>query len=324
MLAAVGSPYHEEGRVQTFILDTYRAPLRNLELWHVELVEGDFSPHEFQSKRIMAYGEWFTPDEASTVEAMALCPGFYTRQRSGAKDMRFADLGTFTRLKFLSVPAHLLRYVDLAGVAGTLEQLHISDAQSLPLPATARRPVWPMPRTPLPRLRTLELYCPPVRFEPFHIERYPSLTWCGMDLDNEPSTQFLSVFDASPALAGVGLAGINGKKLSLAPLRKDLRALRLQDIQTRQFDFAALSAFTSLQYLEIADSRTPFDCRRLRGLPVEELVIEACDELEHAQALLELPLKKLSIRGRVRPYTKDMPKTLPAALHNAVSDIELE
>ena len=186
--------------------------------------------------------------------------------------------------------------------------------------------VRPMSRAVLPKLRILDLACPPSWFSNFSVSRYPALEWCFVSLDGESSARFFGQFDAAPALKGLGLAGVRSQKTTLKAMRTDISALRLQEIHTARFVMGDLGLFRELRYLEIADCRAPLDCGLLEDLPLlEELSLQACDEITGFPSLLKLPhLKKLRLSDRVRPYAKDMPRGLEEKLRTAIPEIMME
>ncbi len=317
-------PSIREHAVRTFIDEHCQAPFRRADVWRVELDEGDFPPHEYQNERVMPHGSWFTDEEAAGVEALAFCPGLYTVP--GRKpDVRLFDLTPFTRLKYLSLPVHLLPYADLVGVAGSLECLRIGPAQDLSLSGPDKR-LWRMPRAVLPRLRLLDLAFPPACLTNFSTTRYPALEWCRVDLDGEVSARFFDRFAKAPALRGFGLKGIRSRKTTLKSLRSDISALCLRQIHTPRFATDSLAAFGNLRYLDIAECRAPIACGLFARMPdLEELSLRACDELTDFKALLTLPrLKKLRLTGRLRPYSRDMPRGLEETLRTAVDEVELD
>ena len=312
--------------MRTFISEHYRASLYHADLWHVELDVGDFSPHEYQAKRIMAHGEWFTDEEAATVEAMIFCPGFYSGRTDKAPDARLRDLRAFTRLKFLSIPAHLLAHADLVGLSASLEYLRVAPPQTLPLPMAGKPPSWPMATALLPKLRVLDICRPPTAFVGFSVERYPALEWAFVELEGESSAQCLSIFDTVQTLQGLGIGAVRSKKVSLRPVRTDIHSLRLQEIQAQQFEMERLTAFQELRYLEIADCRAPVDCAVLAELPhLEELSLEACDEIRGITSLIRMKhLKKLRLAGRERSYKEDLPRGFEDRLRRGISEVVIE
>ena len=312
--------------MRTFISEHYRTSLNQADLWHMELDAGDFSPHEYQAKRIMPHGEWFTDEEAAGVEAMIFCPGFYSGRTDKAPDARLQDLRAFTRLKFLSIPVHLLAHADLASLAGSLESLRVAPPRALSMPTADKPPSWPMAAARLPKLRVLELCCPPAAFVEFSVARYPALEWAFVELEGESSAQSLRVFKTIPTLQGLGISAVRSKKISLKPLPAGIRALRLQDVQTPQFAMEGLRAFQDLRYLEIADCRAPVDCTVLAELPhLEELSLEACDELHNVTSLIRMKqVKKLRLAGRARSYKDDLPRGFEDRLRCGIAEFVIE
>lgn len=280
-----------------FVIDRLKFPPISRNSWYVAL-DDDQTPTTpgVSSKQ---YGEWFSADEAGSVEAMTVFVRDIDRVSNENAFEPLRDLSRFTNLKYLNIPVDAIGYVDIESVASKLEYLRLSAARlGRGRYDLARAKKLQFFGVAFPSLKSLYLSEPPICFHNFDVTCFPSLRWIEVDLEElDKTARSLRPFHDIPTIEGFGLNSVFKTDI-LKDLNRSLIALEFGAIRTRSLDLRYLAEFPQLKYLTIVSSRVSVDARFLANIPsLTELEIVWLKRLEHVEALLESPsLQRVSIR----------------------------
>jgi hypothetical protein len=283
-----------------FFIDTkYRSP--KLDCWYVEFIKGN-PPDAYIGKDEPRkyFDEWFSEEEAMSVEGIVLFSGETVEKHDPIIYRRFKDMSIFRNLKYLNIPLDAIEHFDFSSIKSGLRHLRI-DAPTLNeyyrFYAERKHPMtyeyW-FPNLKLeeklPNLKTLSLYTSsPNLFRSFDAKNYPSLEWLDCAMDFDKSGKFFKLFKDSTTMQGYSLDVVSKKDL-LKNVPKNIKALRMWSITTRQFDYSLFSEFHELKYLHIAGSFTPVDCSVFLQIPtLTELYLDVVHRIDNVSALLESP-----------------------------------
>lgn len=263
--------------------------MRNPNCWLIELDKGSLQGYIEEGDLFKGAGEWFSGEEAASVEGMTM---WYDNGDETHHDahvyQRLNNMSAFKNLKFLSIPADAIGCIDIDSIKSHLLHLHIVAPRSFEY----RDEYYEKDRralifdTVFPKLKTLQLLFSPIKFSNFDVKRYPSLEWLACDLEYDKSGKFLKFFKDYTSMQGYSLDGIS-KKDFLKNVPKNIQALKMWSITTRQFNYSLLSEFRDLKYLDISGSFTPIDCSVFLKLPaLTELNLGCSSQIDNTSELL--------------------------------------
>ena len=292
----------------SFIYRNYYAPFHDLVWWQIGL-DKDTEPPEIESEQkfYLPYNKWFSKGETVHVEAITLLPGEEPRL-SKRSYKRFADLSSFTNLKYLSVPYEALAHMDLASISPHLLHFHITTQSTGDvIDFSDPKARYQIPEWVMPKLKTLSLFVSPNKCSNFNPGLYPGLEWMDTDVSMDKSGAGIKYFSQNKSLKGIGLDSINSKK-ALQYLRNNLMALRFWSITSRLVNLDILEEFQNLRYLEIRNSLSKINCNILSSLPnLEELELIYNNELSNIADLLKSDsLKRVRIVSRTTDIRQDL------------------
>lgn len=283
-----------------FFIDTeFLFPMRKLNCWYVEFRKGDL-PEDLMRKQYKLFNEWFSDEEAISVEGLILYYRGSVDQCDPLLYHRFKNMSIFRNLKFLSIPLDAIEHFDFPSIKSGLTHLKITEPtlnEYYRFYAERKHPMvyedwFPGSRLDqrLPNLKALSFYATtPTLFRSFDAKNYPNLEWLECEMDFDKSGKFFKLFKDSTTMQGYSL-NVVSKKDILKNIPKNIKALRMWSITTRQFDYSLFSEFKELKYLHIAGSFTPVDCAVFLQLPaLTELYLDVVHRIDNVSALLESP-----------------------------------
>ena len=275
-------------------------------VWRVELEHtGNF--HDKESGLIKRFGEWFSDEEMTDVYGLIIVTKY-----SAPKDEKvfklLGDLSKFKKLRFLGIPYDAVPFVDMNSVAIQLNYLALNCCRSLDSYEYWKDGNHPMMfEQVLPNLKQLKTYFPPVYFQNFDIDNYPSLEWVDFELEDFDKTgKSIKLFNQHPKIKGFKIDSIKNKDL-LKAIRSDIKGLCLWSLAPKKFDFSYLQGFSELKYLKIAASNSEFDCNFLRDLPeLVELDLTQIKGLKSVNTILEMGnLQKIRLHSEFKTDLSD-------------------